>query len=68
MRIVSVRRLILMLVILVAQVHVGDAKEINCGWPSGEGWSSQPYKVATEKGFFEREGLKVRMITFAGRI
>ena len=55
-----------MLVILVAQVHVGDAKDINFGWPSGEGWSSQPYKVATEKGFFEREGLKVRMITFRG--
>lgn len=44
----------------------GEAKDINFGWPSGEGWSSQPYKVALEKGFFEREGLKVRMITFRG--
>lgn len=42
------------------------AKDINFGWPSGEGWSSQPYKVSTAKGFFEKEGLKVRMITFRG--
>jgi NitT/TauT family transport system substrate-binding protein len=58
--------LILLVAIFVAQACDGDAKDINFGWPSGEGWSSQPYKVATEKGFFEKEGLKVRMITFRG--
>jgi NitT/TauT family transport system substrate-binding protein len=42
------------------------AKDINFGWPSGEGWSSQPYKVAIDKGFFEKEGLHVRMIRFRG--
>ncbi len=50
----------------IASGAAGAAKEINFGWPSGEGWSSQPYKVAQEKGFFEREGLRVRMITFRG--
>lgn len=50
----------------IASGAAGAAKEINFGWPSGEGWSSQPYKVAQDKGFFEREGLRVRMITFRG--
>ncbi|HYA30916.1 MAG TPA: ABC transporter substrate-binding protein [Acidobacteriota bacterium] len=58
------------LIALVILKLVGQAqsttKDINFGWPSGEGWSSQPYKVAQEKGFFEREGLRVRMITFRG--
>ena len=30
----------------IASGAAGAAKEINFGWPSGEGWSSQPYKVA----------------------
>ena len=66
MRISTAIKLLLASVVLVAQVHNGYAKDINFGWPSGEGWSSQPYKVAVEKGFFEKEGLKVRMITFRG--
>ena len=55
-------------VIFVIAMLVGDsaAKEINFGWPSGEGWSSQPYKAAMERGFFQKEGLTVRMITFRG--
>jgi ABC-type nitrate/sulfonate/bicarbonate transport system substrate-binding protein len=61
-----VSRLILIMAISAMLVHEGYAKDINFGWPSGEGWSSQPYKVAAEKGFFEKEGLKVRMITFRG--
>ncbi len=61
-----INRILFSLVLFVAMVVDGYAKDINFGWPSGEGWSSQPYKVAVEKGFFEREGLKVRMITFRG--
>lgn len=54
--------------VLMTACRVSDsnAKDINFGWPSGEGWSSQPFKAAMEKGFFENEGLKVRMITFRG--
>jgi hypothetical protein len=51
------------LVIFFRLAHEGLAKDINFGWPSGEGWSSQPYKAAIEKGFFEKEGLKIRVIT-----
>ena len=56
----------LVVAIVVALGHDGSAKDINFGWPSGEGWSSQPYKAAAERGFFEREGLKVSMVTFRG--
>jgi ABC-type nitrate/sulfonate/bicarbonate transport system substrate-binding protein len=66
MRLNALSRRLLAFVIFAAPVQTGDAKDINFGWPSGEGWSSQPYKAAMEKGFFEKEGLKVRMITFRG--
>lgn len=35
---------------------------INIGW-TGEYWSTLPFRVAVEKGFFEREGLQARLIT-----
>jgi ABC-type nitrate/sulfonate/bicarbonate transport system substrate-binding protein len=66
MKITAAIQLLLALMIFVAEIREVNAKDINFGWPSGEGWSSQPYKVAAEKGFFEKEGLKVRMITFRG--
>jgi len=42
------------------------AKDINLGWSGQGSWSTLPYIVATERGFFEKEGLKVRLITFRG--
>jgi ABC-type nitrate/sulfonate/bicarbonate transport system substrate-binding protein len=35
---------------------------ISIGW-TGEYWSTLPFRVAADKGFFEREGLQVRLIT-----
>jgi hypothetical protein len=52
---IAVSRLLLALVIVAVQVSNGYAKDINFGWPSGEGWSSQPYKIALEKALFEKE-------------
>ena len=43
-----------------------DAKDINLGWSGQGSWSTLPYIVAGESGFFEKEGLKVRLITFRG--
>jgi len=40
--------------LLFAGIPGGYAKDINFGWPSGEGWSSQPYKASMEKGFFDK--------------
>ena len=42
------------------------AKDINLGWSGQGSWSTLPFIVADEKGFFEKEGLKVRLITFRG--
>src|SRR5262245_53112303 len=43
-----------------------DAKDINLGWSGQGSWSTLPYIVAPERRFFEKEGLKVRLITFRG--
>ena len=39
-----------------------SAEVINIGW-TGEYWSTLPFRVALDKGFFEREGLQARLIT-----
>jgi NitT/TauT family transport system substrate-binding protein len=43
-----------------------EAKDINLGWSGPGSWTTLPYIVAGERGFFEKEGLKVRLITFRG--
>ena len=43
-----------------------NSKDLNYGWPGHGGWSTLPFIVAAEKGLFEKEGLKVRMIAFRG--
>jgi len=48
---------------LATAVH---AKDINFGWSGQGSWTTLPYIVAKEKGFFEKEGLKVQLITFRG--
>ena len=42
------------------------AKDINLGWSGQGSWTTLPYIVAKERGFFEKEGLNVRLITFRG--
>ena len=43
-----------------------QTKDINLGWSGQGSWTTLPYVVAKEKGFFEREGLNVQLITFRG--
>jgi NitT/TauT family transport system substrate-binding protein len=43
-----------------------EAKALNIGWTGGSGWTSLPDRVAMERGFFEKEGLKPRYIQFQG--
>lgn len=43
-----------------------EAKDINLGWSGQGSWTTLPYVVAKEKGFFEKDGLSVQLITFRG--
>jgi NitT/TauT family transport system substrate-binding protein len=56
---------ILLLGLLVCPT-AARTKDINIGWSGVGSWTTLPYVVAKEKGFFEKEGLKVQLITFRG--
>ena len=58
----------LALVFLLSSLLAGPAraKDLNYGWPGPGSWTTLPFVVAGEKGFFEKEGVKVRMISFRG--
>jgi ABC-type nitrate/sulfonate/bicarbonate transport system substrate-binding protein len=43
-------------------VRTANAETINIGW-TGEYWSTLSFRVAADKGFFEREGLQARLVT-----
>ena len=43
-----------------------ETKILNFGWTSGSIWTALPFNVAAERGFFDKEGLKVRFIQFQG--
>jgi ABC-type nitrate/sulfonate/bicarbonate transport system substrate-binding protein len=49
-----------------ANGETAEPKVINVGWTGGSDWTSLPYQVAVDNGFFEKEGLKVRLITMRG--
>jgi ABC-type nitrate/sulfonate/bicarbonate transport system substrate-binding protein len=56
----------LFLCFLLVLPTAGQGKDINLGWSGIGSWTTLPYVVANERGFFEREGLKVQVITFRG--
>lgn len=61
--------LVFSIVLATGQVNVTNAAEpkvLNIGWTGGSNWTALPFRVAAERGFFEKEGLKVRYITFQG--
>lgn len=49
-----------------ADAETAETRVINIGWTSGANWSALPVKLAAERGLFEKEGLKARLITFQG--
>jgi NitT/TauT family transport system substrate-binding protein len=67
MRKVSVfSKVTLTILLCFALASVAQAKDINLGWSGIGSWTTLPYVVANEKGFFDKEGLKVQLITFRG--
>src|SRR5438874_7859483 len=57
---------ILTILLGVAFAAEVQAKDINLGWSGQGSWTTLPYVVAKEKRFFDKEGLKVQLITFRG--
>jgi NitT/TauT family transport system substrate-binding protein len=47
-------------------LSAAEPKVISIGWTSGANWTSLPFRVAVERGFWEKEGLKARFIQFQG--
>ena len=65
------RRFILFVLFLfVAAAHAAaiaaDSKVLNIGWTGGSSWTALPDRIAAEKGFFDKEGVKARYIQFRG--
>jgi ABC-type nitrate/sulfonate/bicarbonate transport system substrate-binding protein len=50
----------------LAPVNAAELKAINIGWTGGSAWTALPDRIASERGFFEKEGLRVRYIQFQG--
>ena len=55
-----------MLCTSATELIAAEATAINVGWTGGSSWTALPDRIANERGFFEREGLKVRYIQFQG--
>lgn len=52
-------------VLMAGAVRQARSEEINIAW-TGETWTSLPFRIAADRGFFDKEGLKAKFITFRG--
>ncbi len=66
LRVISLLVLPLLLIGSVPVTNAADSKLVNIGWTGGSSWTSLPDRVASERGFYEKEGLRVRYIQFQG--
>ena len=66
MRATVVCRVTLAFLFCLVVVAEAQTKDVNLGWSGQGSWTTLPYVVAKERGFFEKEGLKVQLITFRG--
>ena len=60
---------VLPLLFALLQAFIANAAEprvLNIGWTGGTAWTALPDRIAAERGFFEKEGLRVRYIQFQG--
>lgn len=56
---------IVLFLLCVALLGAAKSEEVNVAW-TGETWTTLPFTIGASKGLFDREGLKVRFITFRG--
>ena len=67
----NLRALIFVLLALFAAgrattTSAAEPRTLNIGWTGGAAWTALPDRVAMERGFFDKEGLRVRYIQFQG--
>lgn len=52
--------------ILGSRAGGAEPRVLNIGWTGGSSWTALPDRIAAERGFFEKEGLRVRYVQFQG--
>src|SRR5258708_31167628 len=57
---------IFLAVLATSAVFAAESKVLNIGWTGDSAWTALPDRIAAERGFFEKEGLRVRYIQFQG--
>ena len=62
----TIRFAVFSLLVFVSVTAHGQSRNVNLGWSGQGSWTTLPYVVAKERGFFDKEGLKVQLITFRG--
>jgi NitT/TauT family transport system substrate-binding protein len=58
--------LIFFILMSVTRANAAETTVVNIGWTGGSGWTALPDRVALERGFYEKENLRVRYIQFQG--
>ena len=53
-------------IVWTLSAHAAEPKVLNIGWTGGSAWTALPDRIAAERGFFEKEGFRVRYIQFQG--
>ena len=66
LRVISLLVSTFFIIVSVPVTNAADSKLVNIGWTGGSSWTSLPDRVASERGFYEKEGLRVRYIQFQG--
>jgi ABC-type nitrate/sulfonate/bicarbonate transport system substrate-binding protein len=59
-------RIFAALALMLALFSSAHARDLYYGWPGQGSWTTLPFIVANEKGLFDREAVKVKMIAFRG--
>jgi ABC-type nitrate/sulfonate/bicarbonate transport system substrate-binding protein len=65
-RLIALLVLTFVILVLVRVTSAADPKTLNIGWTGGSSWTSLPDRIASERGFYEKEGVRVRYIQFQG--
>ncbi len=61
----KVAEIFLAFLLCIGSLGQAKSEEVNVAW-TGENWTTLPFTIGAARGFFAKEGLKPRFITFRG--